>query len=157
MVDDRALDPLDVPEDCEIVELVYRHARAEESVLELAITNGGDHRRLRFRGTRVVQLDKELPEVFHGIRVEDMGDKRVGELSLWVSLGGGAVTFWARALSEVGRVGRAGGVAIKPERTLDQVRPWDYHGVPAESFSHRTINPRALRVFSISTHPYVVH
>jgi hypothetical protein len=157
MMDDRALDPLDVPEDCSIVELVYRLSRADQTVLELAITNGGDHRRLRFRGTRVVQFDKELPEVLHGLRVEDMGDKKVGDLSLWVSVGGGAITFWARSLTEVTKKTRSADAAPRPPKTLDQLRPWDVHGIPVESFSHRTINTGALRVFSISTRPYTLH
>lgn len=150
----------DVPRDCEIVELVYELARPEMTHLDLRVAVDGAprvERRLRFTGPRVVQFQSELPEVLRGLDVQDVRAERLGDLSLWVSVAGGAVTFWARAVSEItaSKHPRETERAAPPLVAEEQVRAWEPLGVPPTSFRYRTSGRGGLlRHFSVSTRPY---
>jgi hypothetical protein len=94
-MEDRPLTPKDLPKDCSIVELCYRIKKPESTYLDLTISADGVERSLRFHRPRVVQFDKDLPDLLHGLEVEDVREQGLGELMIWVSIGRGAVTFWA--------------------------------------------------------------
>lgn len=148
----------DVPHECEIIELLYRLSRPAPTHIDVLVAAHGVERRLRFAGPRVVQFQPEMPEVLFGLDVQDLGEERIGELGLWVSVGGGAVTFWAKAVSELDvrshdRAEPRDDPA--PLVAADEVRAWDPFGVPRASFRYRSPLPGGpLRGFTISTHPF---
>lgn len=163
----------DLPSEGEIVEVLFRLSKAAPGHLDLTVSTPRALRRLRFSGPRVVQFQAEMPDVLRGIAVQDIRDQRIGELSLWVSVGDGALTFWARGVSEItsapvdhdeaapsiyaGHAGRPGADAARLVQA-EEVRAWGPLGMPEASFRYRT--PRgggALRHVSISTRPYARH
>ncbi|MFT3765650.1 MAG: hypothetical protein QM820_09060 [Minicystis sp.] len=163
-MDDLALQ--DVPRDGEIVELLYQLSRSAHAThLDMTVSTGAAQRRLRFVGPRVVQFQAELPEVLHGLDVQDIRDQGIGGLTLWVSVGGGAVTFWAKAIKEItDRRSKTEGAAADhrasadptPLIEADQVHVWGPTGLPQSSFRYRSPGRGgALRHFSVSTRPYV--
>lgn len=148
----------DVPREGEILELTYRLATPSQTHLEMTVSADGVERRLRFSGPRVVQFQSEMPEVLRGLEVQDIRDRNIGDLTLWVSVGGGAVTFWARSVSDI--------TARKPERKVhaepapdleaDHIRELGSAAVPRASFRYRSPSRGGpLRHFSVSTRPFV--
>jgi hypothetical protein len=145
---------LNVPPHCEVVELIYRLTRPSSTHLDMTIVSDGEERVLRFRGPRVVQFEKDLPDVLRGLEVKDIRDQNLAGLDLWISVAGGAVTFWAKAMVEIGRRSLDADPQV-PVFDAKLVQPWEMYGVPVESFSYRSpARASALRVFSITTRPF---
>ena len=148
-MEDRTLTPKDLPSDCSIVELSYRIKRPESTHLDIVISAGGIERSLRFHRPRVVQFDKDLPDLLHGLEVQDVREQGLGEMALWVSVGQGAVTFWARDVVELSRSDR------QPAKVDDKpFKPWEVVHDGEESYNYRAPKGGAFRFFSISTHRY---
>lgn len=148
----------DVPRDGEIVEVLYRLSRTAPTYLDMTVSTPRALRRLRFTRPRVVQFRSELPDVLRGLEVQDIRDQRIGDLALWVSVADGAVTFWAKGVSEITtQRAELGAVShATPLVEADDVRAWGPIGLPQTSFRYRTPGRGgALRHFSISTRPYV--
>lgn len=149
--------PLHVPRDCEVVELLYKLTRPSSTHLDMTLVSDGVERTLRFRGPRVVQFEKDMPDVLRGLEVKDIRDQKLAGLNLWVSVADGAVTFWAKAMAEIGRRS----LDAEPEMPSfdpQSVKPWELYGVPVESFAYRSpARASALRCFSISTRPFERH
>jgi hypothetical protein len=147
---DRPLMPKELPSDCAIVELSYRIKKAETTHLDLVISVDGAERSLRFHRPRVVQFDKDLPDVLRGLEVQDVTEKALGDCTLWVSIGHGAVTFWARDVVELSRSERL------PRLFGDTApfKPWEIIKEAEEVYNYRAPRGGAFRAFSISTKPY---
>jgi hypothetical protein len=148
-MEDRPIAPKDVPRNCDIVELVYRIQKTKSTHLDLVLSVDGVDRSLRFIGPRVVQFEKELPDLMHGIEVQDIASLGPAGLSLWVSVGEGAVTFWAKEMVE----------RVHPERRVrvfenEPLRPWELQGSPVESYNYQMPRGGSFRAFSITTKPY---
>ena len=90
-----------VPRESEIIEVLYRRSGPAESHIDLTVSDDGTLRRLRFNGARVVQFQEQPPDVLKGLDVEDIRDQKLGDLTLWVSIAGGAITFWAKTITEI--------------------------------------------------------
>lgn len=149
-MDDRSLTPQDLPRDCEILELCYRIQKPESTHLDLTFrVEGGAERSLRFHRPRVVQFDRGLPDILHGLEVQDVREQGLGESTIWVSVGQGAVTFWAKDVVELSRSQR-----IQRADTSPPMKPWELLGAPVETYNYRAPRGGAFRAFSISTRPY---
>jgi hypothetical protein len=149
-MDDRSLTPQDLPRECEIVELCYRIKKPEATHLDLTVrVEGGKERSLRFHRPRVVQFDKDLPDILHDLEVQDVRAQNLGESTIWVSIGHGAVTFWAKDVVELSRFER-----VVRADTSPPVKPWELLGAPVETYNYRAPRGGAFRSFSISTRPY---
>jgi hypothetical protein len=148
-MEDRSLNPNDLPRDCEVVELCYRIKKPENTHLDLTIRVDGVERSLRFHRPRVVQFDKDLPDLLHGLEVQDIRAQNLGESTIWVSIGRGAVTFWAKDVVQLSRT--------EPMARRDDTaaaKPWEILGGPVETYNYRAPRGGAFRSFSISTRPY---
>ena len=150
-----------VPRESEIIEVLYRISRPAQSHLDLTVSDDGAVRRLRFNGARVVQFQEQQPDVLQGLEVEDIRDQKLGDLVLWVSIASGAITFWAKTITELAEQ------KPEPRRPLpretedvplvkpEEVRAWAASGLPATSFRYRTLGiGGALRGISVATAPH---
>ncbi len=156
--------PLDqVPREGEIVEVLYRRSGAAQTHLDVTVSVDGVVRHLRFHGARVVQFQEEQPEVLQGIDVQDIRDQQLGDLTLWVSIAEGAITFWAKAIvemtqpkPEVRPAPREQGAPEEiPLLAADQVRAWGPNGTLPSSFRYRALGSGgSLRGFSVGTRPF---
>ena len=149
---------LAAPNDVHVVSINYSLGQAEASYLDLAFDDAGVEGRLRFLGTRVVQFADQLPAALLGLEVVDVEPQEGSVLTLWVSVGQGAVTFWARALAEL----RADGSIVRAEIGEDTViaprtpaplmtpSMLDEQGVPSRSFEDRggEVSGGTLRAFT---------
>ncbi len=148
-MEDRPITPQDLPRECDIVELCYRIKKPESTHLDLVFSSGGTERSLRFHRPRVVQFERDLPDVLHGLEVQDVREQNLGDLRLWVSIGGGAVTFWAKEVVELSRFER-----IPRLFENEPLKPWEILGAPVDTYNYRAPRGGAFRFFSISTRPY---
>ncbi len=156
-MDDAPLSAQDLPREGEIVEIVYRLAKPEEAHLDLILLTGGKRRRLRFHGPRVVQFAETMPASLQGLDVQDVRTQSFGSVSLWVSVADGAVTFWARSVSDLTTKKADRSDESRPAALLaEDLRNFGKQGIPVSSFVYRppASTSSALRHFSISTRPY---
>lgn len=152
-----------VPREGEIIEVLYRLSRPAQTHLDLAVSDDDVVRRLRFNGARVVQFQEDPPAVLRGLDVQDIRDQQLGELALWVSVAGGAITFWAKTITELTLpkfdarpAPQATSAPEIPFVAAEQVRAWSPNGIPPSSFRYRTQGSGgALRQFSVATRPYL--
>jgi hypothetical protein len=152
-----------VPREGEILEVLYRLSRTAQTHLDLAVSDDGVVRRLRFNGARVVQFQEEPPDVLRGLDVQDIRDQKLRDLALWVSVADGAITFWAKAITEL----TVPKLEIRPaprERSADEVpfvvaeqlRTWSPNGIPPSSFRYRVQGRGGtLRHCSVGTRRYL--
>jgi len=148
-MEDRPLLPKDLPSDCAIVELSYRIKKPENTHFDVTISADGHERSLRFHRPRVVQFDKDLPEILHGLEVEDVSAQGLRDMVLFVSIGHGAVTFWARDVVELSR-----SQTLPPLFDDRPKKPWEITQGPEETYNYRAPRGGAFRSFSISTRPF---
>jgi len=152
-----------VPREGEIIEVLYRLSRPAQTHLDLTVTTDGSLRRLRFNGARVVQFQEDPPPVLQGLDVQDIRDQQLGELALWVSVASGAITFWAKTITELAQNKPETRPAPRDTRAeevplvaAEQMRAWGPNGIPPSSFRYRTQGSGgALRAFSVGTRPYL--
>lgn len=156
--------PLDqVPLEGEITEVLYRLSRPAGTHLDLTVSTDDGVRRLRFNGVRVVMFQEEPPPVLKGLEVQDIRDQQLRDLALWVSVADGAITFWAKSVSEMAQP--KPDVRPKPRDSIsddiplasaEQMRSWSPYGIPPSSFRYQPL-PRtgALRGFTVKTRRYV--
>ncbi len=152
-----------VPREGEIVEVLYRLSHPTQTHLDLAVATDGAVRRLRFKGARVVQFREEPPDVLQGLDVQDIRDQQLGEMALWVSVGDGAITFWAKSITEMALhkpdlrpTPRDTSADDVPNVVAAQVRAWGPSGIPPTSFRYRTFGSGGtLRGCSVGTRPFL--
>jgi hypothetical protein len=149
-----------VPRGGEIIEVLYRLSGPAQTHVDLTVSEEDSLRRLRFSGARVVLFQEEPPSVLQGLEVQDIRDQNLRDLALWVSVANGAITFWAKTMTEmspqklesrpVPRESRADDV---PLVAAEQLRKWGPS--PPTSFRYRTQGSGgALRGFSVATRPF---
>lgn len=139
------------PSDYDVVELVYRLKPPGDGHVDLTLATPTGTRRLRFLGPRVVQVASELPSVLAGVEVRDVSAESLRGLDLWISIGDGAITFWAKSVTELAEA-RAARASLDLDPKRKRVAADD---VPHESFVVRRgarAPHGALRHFSISMH-----
>jgi hypothetical protein len=143
--------PLDqVPRDGEIVEVFYRLSHFQHTYVDLTLSSGGGVRRLRFNGARVVTFKEAPPDNLLGLDVQDgITEQQPPDTPLWVSVADGAITFWAKSITELTlpkfehRDPPPVPSAEEVPLVLDeQVQKWGPSGVVPGSFRY---HPRALR------------
>jgi hypothetical protein len=154
--------PLDqVPREGEIVEVLYRLSRPTETHLDLTVSEDGALRRLRFNGARVVMFQEEPPPVLKGLDVQDIRDQQLRDMFLHVSIADGAITFWAKTLTEITqprfepRPARDTSADDLPVLKDDDVRQWGPGGVATSSFRYQSAASGSLRGFSVGTGAFV--
>jgi hypothetical protein len=152
-----------IPREGEILEVLYRLSRPAQTHLDLAVATDDGVCRLRFNGARVVQFQEEPPAVLRGLEVQDIRDQNLGDMALWVSVASGAITFWAKSITELAPhrpemrpPPRDKSVEDVPFVVAEQVRAWGGHGIPQESFRYRAQGSGGmLRHVSVGTRPYL--
>ena len=154
--------PLDqVPRDGEIVEVFYRLSHTQAAYVDLTMSSGGGERRLRFKGARMVVFREQTPDSLLGLDVRDVTDQPPPPgTALWVSVADGAITFWAKTITELTRPKleprdrpdtHADDVPLVRD---DQVQNWGPSGVAPGSFRYQSRALRGvLRSLVINTEP----
>lgn len=149
-----------VPRGGEIIEVLYRLSGPAQTHVDLTVADEGSLRRLRFSGARVVMFQEEPPSVLLGLEVQDIRDQNLGDLALWVSVANGAITFWAKTMTEmtpqkleIRLKPRASSADDVPLVAAEQLRDWG--SSPPSSFRYRTQRGGVtLRGFSVATRPF---
>lgn len=149
-----------VPREGEIIEVLYRLSGPAQTHVDLTVDDEGTLRRLRFTGARVVMFQEEPPSVLQGLEVQDIRDQNLRDVALWVSVASGAITFWAKAVTEmtpqkleIRPKPRESSAEDIPVVAAEQLRDWG--SSPPSSFRYRTQRSGgALRGFSVATRPF---
>jgi hypothetical protein len=155
--------PLDqVPRDGEIVEVFYRLSHTQAAYVDLTMSAGGGERRLRFNGARMVVFREQTPDSLLGLDVRDVTDQPPPpDTALWVSVADGAITFWAKSITELTRP-KFEPRDPPPDTSADavplvrdeQVQNWGPSGVAPGSFRYQSRALRGvLRSLVINTEP----
>jgi hypothetical protein len=151
-----------VPREGEIIEVLYRLSGPTQTHVDLTVVAEGEQRRLRFTCARVVQFQEDPPAILRGLDVQDIRDQQLGDMALWVSVADGAITFWAKTVTEMTHrkpearpVPRDAIADQIPLIAAEQVREWGPSGTPRSSFRYRSQGGSGmLRRASVGTRRY---
>jgi hypothetical protein len=141
--------PLDeVPRDGEIVEVFYRLSHSAQAYIDLRVSVDGAERHLRFSGARVVVFREEPPPVLVGLDVQDVREQQIQDASLRVSVADGAITFWAKTITDLTRP-QFEPRPSPPDPSEDEIPlvlpdDWATGGLVTSSFRYQARAPRGV-------------
>jgi hypothetical protein len=124
------------------------------------MSSGGTVRRLRFNGVRVVTFKEGPPANLLGLDVQDgVTEEQPPDAPLWVSVADGAITFWAKTITELTlpkfEHRDPPEEEVVPLVRDEQVQKWGPSGVAPGSFRYQTRALRGvMRSISIDTEPH---